>query len=171
MKKYIISGMSCAACSARVERAVSQVDGVESCSVNLLMNTMVVEGGSDKAIRAAVKKAGYGIKSTENKATGSDFDDASGAIKEKKLIIGRLVSSASILLVLMYISMGHIMWGFPLPRVISDSASLIAIIELVLSGAVLLINRRFFISGTRGILKGAPNMDTLVSLGSGVSYG
>ena len=103
MRKYLISGMSCAACSARVERAVAAVDGVESCSVNLLFNTLIVEGGSDKAIRAAVKKAGYGIKGTENEATGGNSADISGALSEKKRIALRLISSAITLLILMYI--------------------------------------------------------------------
>lgn len=170
MKKYMISGMSCAACSARVERAVSAVEGVESCSVNLLMGTMLVEGGSDKAVMAAVKKAGYGIKCAENEATGKENGDKDGVFGERRRIISRLISSAVILLALMYISMGHVMWGFPLPRIIAERAALIAVIELVLSGAVLLINKRFFISGFKGIVKGAPNMDTLVSLGSGASY-
>ncbi len=170
MRKYEISGMSCAACSARVERAVSSVEGVTSCSVNLLMNTMVVEGGSDGEIKAAVKGAGYGIKEVEKSHTGKTSDEENEAKKEKKRILSRLISSASLLVFLMYISMGHVMWGWWLPSFIKNSASLIAVAELILSGAVLVINNRFFISGWRGVVKRSPNMDTLVALGSGASY-
>ena len=170
MKKYIVSGMSCAACSSRVESAASSVKGVSSCSVNLLMGTLVVEGGSDADIIKAVKAAGYGITSAEKANTGAASSEGNEGKREKRRLILRLVSSSAVLLILMYISMGHLMWGFPLPSFISSNPPVIAVVELVLSGVILAINNRFFIKGFKGIIKLAPNMDTLVSIGSGASY-
>ncbi len=169
MKKYNISGMSCAACSARVERAVSSVAGVSSCSVNLLTNSMTTEGGEESDIIAAVKAAGYGASpaNSKSKASGGE-EDGSGS--EIRTLVIRLVSSAVILLLLMYISMGHMMWGFPLPSALAANPAALGLCELLLAAAVMIINQKFFISGTRAIFKGSPNMDTLVSLGSSVSF-
>lgn len=170
MKKYTVSGMSCAACSSRVESAALSVKGVSSCSVNLVLGTLVVEGGSNEDIIKAVRAAGYGITSAEKANTGAASSEENEGKREKRQLIMRLVSSSAVLLILMYISMGHLMWGFPLPSFISSNPSVIAIAELVLSGVILAINNRFFIKGFKGIIKLAPNMDTLVSIGSGASY-
>lgn len=161
--------MSCAACSARVERSVSSLDGVEVCSVNLLTNSMTVEGSvAPDIVIEAVKHAGYGARISTAKTTNADCADKQK--KEHNDIILRLITSALILLPLMYISMGHVMLSAPLPKYISHAPMSVAITEAILSGVILLLNRRFFISGVRAALHRAPNMDTLVSLGSGVSY-
>ncbi len=158
MKQYKVTGMSCAACSARVEKAVSSVDGVESCNVNLLTATLSVEGDvSDKDIAASVKNAGYGIAD----------DSAVKEESETKKLVKRLVSSVVFLLLLMYISMGHVMWGFPFFKV---SPLVIAVFELVLTVIVMVINRKFFISGIKSALHLSPNMDTLVAMGSGAAF-
>ena len=158
--------MHCAACSARVERTVSALDGVDACSVNLLTNSMTVEGDiSPAAVISAVKRAGYGAKLAAE-ASGRPEDNET---KEKREIAVRLCVSAVFLLALMYVSMWHIMWGAPLPSFLASPIR-VAILEAILSGMLLVINRCFFINGVKGVLKGAPNMDTLVSLGSGVSY-
>ena len=165
MKQFDISGMSCAACSARVEKAVSSLKGVESCSVNLLTNSMNVEGkASEEIIIAAVVKAGYGA-SVKGKNVNNDSQS-----NEEKQILRRLIASVALLVPLMYISMGAVMWGAPLPQILLDNPLVIAILELFISGAVLVINRKFFISGTKAVINLSPNMDTLVALGSGVSY-
>lgn len=162
MRKYTITGMSCAACSAAVERAVNSISGVTFCSVNLLTATMEVEGSaSNELIVATVVKAGYGARPVGNK--GSD-DDAEK--KEERALILRLVISVSILLPLMYITMGHSMLGLPLPAFMTENAVVIHLLSLVLSAAVLIVNCRFFISGTRAVFNKSPNMDTLVSLGA-----
>ncbi|MBR2351100.1 MAG: heavy metal translocating P-type ATPase [Clostridia bacterium] len=164
MKKYKVTGMSCAACSARVERAVSELGGVDACSVNLLTATLSVDGSvTEGEIKAAVERAGYGIAESEKKPRGVDRS-------EERRIITRLIVSAAILLPLMYLSMGYTMWGFPLPAILVENPISIAIIQTVLSAAVMIINRRFFISGTLGLVRGAPNMDTLVALGSFASF-
>ena len=164
MKKYTVTGMSCAACSARVEGAVSKVFGVKSCSVNLLTGSMTVEGGEESEIISAVVKAGYGVKADANTFPKMKEEN------EYKPIVLRLVFSAALLLILMYVSMGHVMWSFPLFEVFTKNPISIAIIELILSALILVINQRFFISGIKGIINRAPNMDTLVALGSGVSF-
>lgn len=162
MKNYTITGMSCAACSARVEKAVGEVDGVKSCSVNLLLNTLSVEGNvNDNQIISAVTKAGYGV--LENGSKTQKTNNFKG-------IKIRLVSSLIILAVLMYVSMGHIMWGWYLPPAVADNPVTLGIVELLLTTAVMVINKKFFINGFRGVLKGAPNMDTLVALGSAAAY-
>ena len=169
MRSYNVSGMSCAACSARVEKAVSGTEGVSSCSVNLLTNSMTVEGtATDEAIIAAVVKAGYGasLKGAENKKNVNNNSQKD----EQRGIIARLVASVALLVPLMYLSMGHVMWGWPLPAFLSGNAVAIAILQMLISGLVLVINQRFFISGIRAVINRSPNMDTLVSLGSGVSY-
>ncbi len=176
MKKYKVSGMSCAACSARVEKAVGGLENVESCSVNLLTNSMVVEGkAEDSEIIAAVETAGYGAipdmgeKSRAKDKSSKNNDDRSEDNETKKMIL-RLVSSSGFLALLMYISMGHVMWGAPLPPFFAQNPVSVALLELILSAIVLVINQKFFINGARGILHLAPNMDTLVSLGSGASF-
>ena len=169
MRSYNVSGMSCAACSARVEKAVSGTEGVSSCSVNLLTNSMTVEGtATDEAIIAAVVKAGYGasLKGAENKKNVNNNSQKD----EQRGITARLIASVALLVPLMYLSMGHVMWGWPLPAFLSGNAVAIAILQMLISGLVLVINQRFFISGIRAVINRSPNMDTLVSLGSGVSY-
>ena len=169
MRSYNVSGMSCAACSARVEKAVSGTEGVSSCSVNLLTNSMTVEGtATDEAIIAAVVKAGYGAspKGAENKKNVNNNSQKD----EQRGITARLIASVALLVPLMYLSMGHVMWGWPLPAFLSGNAVGIAILQMLISGLVLVINQRFFISGISAVINRSPNMDTLVSLGSGVSY-
>ena len=172
MKQYNVTGMSCAACSARVEKAVSGVKGVESCSVNLLTNSMGVEGTApDSDIIKAVKKAGYGASVKGGAA------DSKSAVEEDSLentetssMVKRLVSSLIFLIILMYISMGHTMWGFPLPKFMSGNHIMMGLTQLLLSAIVMIINQKFFISGFKGLINRAPNMDTLVALGSGASF-
>ena len=169
MKQFFVSGMSCAACSARVEKAVSGTEGVTSCSVNLLTNSMTVEGyATDEAIIDAVVKAGYGAspKGAERKRNVNNNSQKN----EQKSITARLVASVALLLPLMYLSMGYVMWGWPLPAFLSGNPVAVAILQMLISGVVLVINQRFFISGIRAVLNRSPNMDTLVALGSGVSY-
>jgi len=166
MKKYEITGMSCAACSARVEKAVAGVEGVESCSVNLLTNSMNVEGtATDEAITAAVEAAGYGVKS-------SDSDSKGGVTRERETdgLWARLISSVGFLAVLMYLSMGHSMWGFPLPKALSENFMAQGILQLVLTAVVMVINQKFFTNGFKALIKASPNMDTLVALGSGAAF-
>ncbi len=169
MQKYDVTGMSCAACSARVEKAVSSLDGVNECSVNLLTNSMTVSGeASSDAVINAVKSAGYGAAlSGSEKSSNVKTEAAESTIKP---MIIRLAVSAVLLLVLMYFSMGHSMWGFPLPQFFVGNAVAQGIVQLLLTTAVIIINRRFFINGTKAIIHLSPNMDTLVALGSAVSY-
>ena len=165
MRQFEITGMSCAACSARVESAVSSLQGITSCSVNLLTATLAVEGNiSDEEIIAAVNKSGYGAAVKTKNVNKNKHND------EEKRIFRRLITSICLLLPLMYISMGGVMMGLPLPKFLVDAPLSIAIIEAVIAGAVLIVNRKFFISGTKATLRLSPNMDTLVALGSGVSY-
>lgn len=161
MKKYEITGMSCAACSARVEKAVSGIDGVESCSVNLLTNSMVVEGNvSNEIIIETVEKAGYGAMPAGEKESKKEITE------KKASSFKRLVFSAIVLVFLMYISMGYTMLNFPLPESLSESDEAVALIELILSALIMVANQKFFINGYKGIINRSPNMDTLVSLGS-----
>lgn len=171
MKQYNVTGMSCAACSARVEKAVLAVEGVTSCSVSLLTNSMGVEGtASESTIIEAVEKAGYGATVKGNEAKTSAEKDTL-ADKETPVLIKRLVSSFTFLLLLMYISMGHVMWGFPIPAFLNDNPIAMGIVQLILSAIVMVINQKFFINGFKGIIHRSPNMDTLVSLGSSASFG
>ena len=173
MVQYKVTGMSCAACQARVEKAVSKVEGVESCAVSLLTNSMGVEGtASPEAVIAAVKKAGYGASlysgaSKETKATpaGDLLENT-----ETPRLIKRLAVSAGFLLLLMYITMGHNMLGFPVPKVLEHEHIALGIIQLLLAAAVMIVNQKFFTSGYSSLFRGAPNMDTLVSLGSTASF-
>ena len=174
MDRYTVTGMSCAACSARVEKAVSAVDGVTSCTVDLLTNAMSVEGtAAPSAVIAAVEKAGYGAQqkgaSGARSAAGAADEDALADRTTPKLV-RRLIVSAGFLLLLMYVSMGHMMWGWPLPSFLADDPMALGLTELLLTTAVMVTEQRFFISGTRSLLHGAPNMDTLVSLGAGAAY-
>ncbi len=162
MEQYNVKGMSCAACSARVEKAVRAVPGVTDCAVSLLTNSMTVEGGSPAAVISAVKKAGYGA--SLRKGNAGDITD------ETPSMVRRLAVSVVLLLVLMYISMGHMMWGWPLPAPIAASMEWQGVIQAVLTLAIMIVNRKFFVSGVRGVLHGAPNMDTLVALGAGASF-
>ena len=172
MEQYNVTGMSCAACSARVEKAVLSVEGVTSCSVSLLTNSMGVEGtASETAIIEAVEKAGYGAakKGTKTKAASAAEDGL--ADKETPLLVKRLISSLVFLVLLMYVSMGHTMWGFPLPAFFENNPIAIGITQLLLAAVVMVINQKFFISGVKGLLHRAPNMDTLVALGSAAAFG
>ena len=177
MDKYIVTGMSCAACQARVEKAVSGLEGVDSCSVNLLTNSMSVEGSANNAdIIKAVENAGYGasLMGENNKENSSsyDFSQEEEALKDKEtpILKKRLIYSIGFLLVLMYFSMGHMMFGFPLPPFLEGNHVAHGIIQMVLAIIIMFINRKFFISGFKGLVHGAPNMDTLVALGSGASF-
>ncbi|MDO4608894.1 MAG: heavy metal translocating P-type ATPase, partial [Clostridia bacterium] len=166
MQKFKVTGMSCAACSARVENAVSKLDGVTACSVNLLTGDMVVEGSvAADEITDAVIAAGYGIEQIGVKKLQEKPKE-----KTDKTIIVRLITSVVLLAVLMYFSMFHAMWGAPLPKAVADNYMAQGLIQLLLSTAVLVINQRFFINGFKGVLKLAPNMDTLVALGSAAAY-
>ncbi|MBQ6211961.1 MAG: heavy metal translocating P-type ATPase, partial [Ruminococcus sp.] len=170
MKQYNVTGMSCAACSARVEKAVSAVDGVTSCSVNLLTNSMGVDGtASAEEIISAVKNAGYGASL---KGAGTDTSAKEDELKDTETpkMKRRLIASLGFLLVLMYISMGHTMFGAPLPSVMEGNHLMMALAELLLAAIVMVINQKFFINGFRGIINRSPNMDTLVALGSGASF-
>ena len=169
MKQYNVTGMSCAACSARVEKAVSSVDGVTSCSVSLLTNSMGVEGtASESDIINAVKNAGYGasVKGAEK----SEISDDSLKDTETPAMKKRLISSLGFLLVLMYISMGHSMFDFPLPSFMNGNHVMMGIIQLILAAIVMVINQKFFINGFKGLIHRSPNMDTLVAMGSMSSF-
>ena len=172
MEQYNVTGMSCAACSARVEKAVAGVEGVSSCSVNLLTNSMGVEGtASPEAIIAAVEAAGYGAsRKGAEKAPSPAAEEDALRDRETPVLKRRLISSLGFLILLMYISMGHAMWDFPLPAFFEGNHVAIGLAELLLAAIVMVINQKFFISGFRGLLRGAPNMDTLVALGAGVSF-
>jgi len=181
MQQYNVTGMSCAACSARVEKAVNGVKGVTSCSVSLLTNSMGVEGTANAAdIIKAVEAAGYGAEmkgSGASKSTGvgnvSGGNHASEDMlkdRETPVMKRRLFSSLGFLIVLMYVSMGHTMWGWPLPEVLTQNPIAIGLVQLLLTIIVMVINQKFFINGFKGLLHGAPNMDTLVALGSGASF-
>ncbi len=172
MKTFNVTGMSCAACSARVEKAVNKVKGVSSCSVNLLTNSMNVDGtASDEAVIKAVVSAGYGA--SLKGSVDSKPDPASDSLKDTETpkMKRRLFSSLIFLAILMYISMGHVMWGWFLPAFLSENPLALGITQMLLTLAVIIINQKFFINGFKGILKLAPNMDTLVAMGSGASFG
>ena len=171
MKQFNVSGMSCAACSSRVEKAVATVEGVTSCSVSLLTNSMGVEGtASDAAIIAAVKNAGYGASVKGEAQSNSPENEDILKDKETPALKKRLVASLGFLAVLMYISMGHMMWGFPLPAALAKNHLALGLLQLLLAAVVMIINRNFFINGFKGFLHKSPNMDTLVALGSGASF-
>ena len=170
MKKFNVTGMSCAACSSRVEKAVSKVEGVQSCSVSLLTNSMGVEGSaSDESIIAAVEKAGYGASvAGAEKKQSAETDQLKD--KDTPVLMHRLIASVGFLVVLMYISMGHMMWGWPLPAFFADNHIAMGLVQLLLCVIIMVINQKFFISGFKGLIHRSPNMDTLVALGSGASF-
>ena len=174
MEQYNVTGMSCAACSARVEKAVKKVPGVTSCSVSLLTNSMGVEGtASPAAILSAVQEAGYGASPknvSASKASGASADLDALADHETPKLKRRLIASLGFLLVLMYFSMGHMMWGWPLPHWFDGNHVAMGLVQLLLAGIVMVINQKFFINGFKGLIHGAPNMDTLVALGSMASF-
>ena len=182
MEQYHVTGMSCAACSSRVEKAVSKVPGVESCSVSLLTNSMGVEGtASPEAVIAAVEAAGYGA-SCKGRGAGTSGDSGNGASgdgteadlledTETPVLKKRLIWSIIFLVVLMYFSMGHMMWGWPVPGAMADNHVAMGLLQLLLTAAVMVINQKFFISGFRSLWHRAPNMDTLVALGSTAAFG
>lgn len=170
MKKFNVTGMSCAACSSRVEKAVSKVEGVQSCSVSLLTNSMGVEGSaSDESIIAAVEKSGYGASVAGGEKKQSAENDQ---LKDKDtpVLMHRLIASVGFLAVLMYISMGHMMLGWPLPAFFADNHIAMGLAQLLLCVIIMVINQKFFISGFKGLIHRSPNMDTLVALGSGASF-
>ena len=170
MEQYNVTGMSCAACQARVEKAVSSLPGVTSCAVSLLTNSMGVEGTASEAeIIKAVTGAGYGASKKGAKRDAAPDEDAL-ADRETPALKRRLIASVGFLLVLMYISMGHTMWGWPLPPFLSGNHIGMGIAELLLAAVVMVINQKFFISGFKGLMHRSPNMDTLVALGSGASF-
>ena len=174
MEQFNVTGMSCAACSARVEKAVKKVPGVTSCSVSLLTNSMGVEGtASPAAILSAVQEAGYGASpknASSSKASDASSDLDALADHETPKLKRRLIASLGFLLVLMYFSMGHMMWGWPLPRWFDGNHIAMGLVQLLLAGIVMVINQKFFINGFKGLLHGSPNMDTLVAMGSMASF-
>ena len=173
MEQYTVTGMSCAACSARVEKAVSAVPGVTSCSVSLLTNSMGVEGtASAEAVVSAVQAAGYGasLKGAPSAPTAAAQEDAL-ADRETPALKRRLIASLGFLIALMYVSMGHMMWGWPLPACLEGNHVAMGLLQMLLTIAVMVINQKFFINGFRSLLHGAPNMDTLVALGAAASFG
>ena len=176
MEQYRITGMSCAACSARVEKAVSKVPGVTSCSVSLLTNSMGVEGtASSREIIAAVEQAGYGAEKRDGReegeaSAGRDAEEELLKDRETPVLKKRLIASLGFLLVLMYFSMGHMMWGWPLPAFFEGNHVAMGLFQLLLTVIIMVINQKFFISGWKGLIHKAPNMDTLVALGSGASF-
>ena len=180
MKQYTVTGMSCAACSARVEKAVSHVAGVETCSVSLLTNSMGVEGDvKDADIIAAVEQAGYGAEVKGMHTAAENQDGKSGSTageemlkdRETPVLKRRLIASVCFLVPLMYLSMGHMMWGWPVPEVLKENHVAMGLIQLLLTGGVMIINQKFFIGGFRSLWHRAPNMDALVALGAGASFG
>ena len=178
MKQYNVTGMSCAACSARVEKAVGKVPGVENCSVSLLTNSMGVEGTATvDAIIAAVEEAGYGatLKSAKNEGHGmnqSEQNCAEDALKDRETpkMKRRLIASLCFLIPLMYLSMGHMMWGWKLPAFMQDNHIAMGLAQLLLTVIIMVINQKFFINGFKGIIHRSPNMDTLVALGASASF-
>ena len=177
MEQYIVTGMSCAACQARVEKAVSRVDGVDSCSVSLLTNSMGVEGNaSPEDIIRAVTDAGYGARlkadDTAQSTARSSYaaDEAALEDRETPVLKKRLIASIGFLIVLMYFSMGHMMWDWPLPAFFEGNHVAMGLVQMILAAIVMVINQKFFISGFRGLIHGAPNMDTLVAMGSAASF-
>ncbi|MBQ9745471.1 MAG: heavy metal translocating P-type ATPase [Clostridia bacterium] len=171
MEQYNVTGMSCAACSARVEKAVLGVEGVTSCSVSLLTNSMGVEGtASEKDIIAAVENAGYGASKKGSEAKTANPDEDALADKETPVLVKRLVSSLVFVALLMYVSMGYTMWGFPLPSFFENNPIAVGLTQLLLAAIVMVINQKFFINGFKGLVHRSPNMDTLVALGSAASF-
>ena len=177
MEQYSVTGMSCAACSARVEKAVSKVPGVTACSVSLLTNSMGVEGNvSPEAVIAAVEAAGYGAGQKSAAAENRESSGGSAAYeemltdRETPLLLRRMIVSICLLLPLMYFSMGHMMWGWKLPAFFEGNHVAMGLVQLLFTAAIMVVNQKFFISGIKSLLHGAPNMDTLVAMGAGASF-
>ena len=176
MEQYNVTGMSCAACSSRVEKAVSKLQGVTSCSVNLLTNSMIVDGTATEAeIIAAVEAAGYGASkkgATSEASNKSNGENDADMLKDKQsgLLVKRLIFSLFFLLILMYFSMGHMMWNWSVPSFMAENHIAMGLLQLLLTVAIMVINQKFFISGFKGLIHKSPNMDTLVSLGAGASF-
>ena len=173
MEQYTVTGMSCAACSARVEKAVSKVPGVTSCSVSLLTNSMGVEGtASADSIVAAVTEAGYGasLKGAEAENRSASADEDALKDRETPVLKRRLITSIGFLAVLMYFSMGHMMWGWPLPSWFEGNHVAMGLVQMILAGIIMVINQKFFVNGFKSLWHRSPNMDTLVALGSMASY-
>lgn len=171
MKQYNVTGMSCASCVARVEKAVNKVEGVTSCSVNLLTNSMSVDGDVKSSdVISAVEKAGYGASLKGNSSKENKTNDEPLKDTETPKLKKRLFSSLVFLLLLMYISMGHMMWGFPLPSILANNHIAMGLIQLLLTGIIMVINQKFFVSGFKALIHRSPNMDTLVALGAGASF-
>lgn len=171
MKQFNVTGMSCAACSARIEKAVGGIDGVTACSVSLLTNSMGVEGtASDADIIAAVEKAGYGASVKDGKSRNEADEKNALTDKETPALKKRLITSVAFLLVLMYFSMGHMMWNFPLPSFMNGNHLAMGLVQLLLCIVIIFINRKFFTSGFKALVNRAPNMDTLVALGSSAAF-
>ena len=171
MVQYNVTGMSCAACSARVEKAVSKLDGVTTCSVSLLTNSMGVEGtAAPEDVIKAVENAGYGASLKGKNKGGVQKAEAPSFSKETKELKIRLVTSLVFLLFLMYVSMGYMMWNWPLPKFLDGNHVAMGLYELLLTVAVMVINRRFFVSGFKSLARRSPNMDTLVALGSTAAF-
>ena len=171
MQKFSVTGMSCGACAARIENAVSKLEGVESCAVNLLENKMSVEGScSDQQVIDAVVSAGYGacVIGAEKSKSGKPVIESEE--RESRVLLKRFCSSATILLVLVYFSMGYSMWDFPLPDFFDGNVVAVVLVQFILSSIILILNKKFFFSGFKAVLHKSPNMDTLVCLGSGVSF-
>lgn len=166
MTKYNVTGMSCAACSARVEKAVSALPEVESCSVNLLTNSMMVEGGTPETVIAAVSAAGYGADVADQTPQNTEHTFT----KQTAHLLGRLIVSVVLLALLMYVSMGHMMWNWPLPSALAENPMAQGLVQMLLAISVMVINQRFFVSGFTALWHRAPNMDTLVALGSGAAF-
>ena len=174
IKNYSITGMTCSACSARIEKVVSNIDGINACSVNLLTNSMQVKGNVDSAtIVQAVEKAGYGASLKNKTEKNGNFEQKVDSLKNKDIpvLLKRLIFSSVFLLALMYVSMGHSMWGWKIPFGLETNLVAAGIIQLLLSSIIIVINQKFFINGFRNLIKKSPNMDTLVALGSGSSFG
>ena len=173
MRQFNITGMSCAACSSRVEKSVSKLDGIDYCAVNLLTNSMMVDGtASDAQIIKAVEDAGYGASPKKKSMNGKENFQDESVLKDEESpkILKRLIASAIFMLLLMYVAMGHMMWSWPLPYFLSSNHLAIGLVELLLTIPVMVINQKFFISGFKALIKRAPNMDTLVALGSSAAF-
>ena len=174
MKQFHVTGMSCAACSARVEKAVNALEGVSSCSVSLLTNSMGVEGSaSDETIIKAVEAAGYGasVKDAALKSRNVSAEEAALEDRQTPALKKRLIASLVFLGVLMYFSMGHMMWNWPLPAFLQGNHVAVGLLQMLLAIAIMVINQKFFISGFKSLIKRAPNMDTLVALGATAAFG
>ena len=170
MERYNVSGMSCAACSSRVEKAVSSLPGINYCNVSLLTNSMTVEGNADsRDIIAAVEKAGYKAR-LEKEQEGREGKDSFSPDEETAKLMRRLTASLVFLVILMYFSMGHMMWGWPIPRFMEGNHIAMGLLQLILTAAVMVINQKFFISGFKGLIHRAPNMDTLVAIGAAAAF-